>query len=72
MIHDDIWLAIARADELLCMACVRERVRLRLGRDLAFADLLPCAFNVWNRAFEELAPDELKWGDEVPRAEAAE
>lgn len=63
MLYDEVWLAIAGEHELLCIPCCRQRMQTRLGRDLAFEDLLPCPFNLFGGRevlFEELAPPELK------------
>jgi hypothetical protein len=57
MLKDAIWRQIARKNETLCKACAHEAIRRRFGRELRFADLLPCAFNItWCSAFEELMP----------------
>jgi hypothetical protein len=57
MLKDVVWRQIARKNETLCKACAHERIRRRFGRELRFADLLPCAFNItWCSAFEELMP----------------
>lgn len=41
MLHDDLWLSIARKDELLCLPCIERR----LGRLLTESDLTDCLFN---------------------------
>jgi hypothetical protein len=57
MLKDVIWRRIARKNETLCKACAHEAIRRRFGRELRFADLLPCVFNItWCSAFEELMP----------------
>jgi hypothetical protein len=57
MLKDVIWRHLARKNETLCKACAHEAIRRRFGRELRFADLLPCAFNItWCSAFEELMP----------------
>jgi len=39
-----------------------EGIRSLFGRELRFADLLPCAFNItWCSAFEELMPGDEAW-----------
>jgi len=50
MLREDIWQQLANGDERnLCFGCMFERAELRLGRTLIFADLLPCAFNLFHR-----------------------
>ena len=41
MLRDDIWLSIARKDELLCMPCMERRS----GRPLTESDLTGCQLN---------------------------
>jgi hypothetical protein len=66
MLKDTIWRQIARKNETLCKACAHEEIRSRFGRELRFADLLPCAFNItWCSAFEELMP----WDEPLPAGE---
>jgi hypothetical protein len=66
MLKDAIWRQIARKNETLCKTCAHEVIRRRFGRELRFADLLPCAFNItWCSAFEELMP----WDEPFPAGE---
>jgi hypothetical protein len=66
MLKDVIWRHIARKNETLCKACAHEGIRRHFGRELRFADLLPCAFNItWCSAFEELLP----WDEPLPPGE---
>ena len=66
MLKDAIWRQIARKNETLCKTCAHEVIRRRFGRELRFADLLPCAFNItWCSAFEELMP----WDEPLPPGE---
>lgn len=66
MLKDVIWRHIARKNETLCKACAHEAIRRHFGRELRFADLLPCAFNItWCSAFEELLP----WDEPLPPGE---
>jgi hypothetical protein len=63
MLKHVVWRHIARKNETLCKACAHEVIRRRFGRELRFADLLPCAFNItWCSAFEELMP----WHEPLP------
>lgn len=63
MLKDVVWRNIARKNETLCKACAHEAIRRRFGRELRFADLLPCVFNItWCSAFEELMP----WNEPLP------
>jgi hypothetical protein len=66
MLKDVVWRQIARKNETLCKTCADEAFRRRFGRELRFADLLPCAFNItWSSAFEELMP----WDVSLPPGE---
>jgi len=63
-LHHEIATAIDREDEgSLCLSCVKERIRQRFGRDLAFDDLVECDFNLrvnGGSTFDELAPPSLR------------
>jgi hypothetical protein len=48
MLHDDVWLSIARDDEFLCLPCIE----WRLGRPLTESDLVDCLFNAGWIAFD--------------------
>ena len=59
VLRDEIWQAIARAGREICLTCVKERIRKRFGRDLAFDDLVVCDFTLsvnGGSTFDKLAP----------------
>ena len=55
MLHDEVWHAVARDVTRLCDACLRNRMRRVLGRELRFEDITVCRFNVWTGHCHELS-----------------
>jgi hypothetical protein len=49
ILHDSVWRQIADANEALCWECILQRTVQRLGRLPTFADLRPCAWNLFDR-----------------------
>lgn len=46
MMHDAVWLQIAKEDEILCQNCAWDRSIERRGVPIRFADLYPCLGNL--------------------------
>jgi hypothetical protein len=48
MLRDEVWRAVVArdVDRRLCDACLRNRMRRVLGRELRFEDITVCRFNV--------------------------
>ena len=55
MLQDELWHTVARGRARLCNACLRNRMRRVLGRDLRFADLTVCRINVLTGHCHELS-----------------